>query len=258
MARLCVTFLVLTDRIPTCPARNSTQQLLVLAGEASVLLKRQRRQSHIPPTTTIFGSVQGTWRDCLRIPWRKQLEPIPHWVADGPCSKMLADKHANAPTPDSRPADSARAYSTSTKATLPCVRGCPVVMQTSDAATEKLRSEEALYIAPNSNITPLGLYRDPRPELEQYSAPQIIFSDWVMKECCPDLANSQHREDMSKAPPSLTIRSAVSAVFGGRWACAHLAANAGVGRTRAAVCEDSKPASAINSFKLLCTPPHVF
>ena len=124
--------------------------------------------------------------------------------------------------------------------------------------TEKVRSEEALYIAPNSNITPLGLFRDPRPELEKYSAPRILFSDWVMEECCPDLANSQHREDMSKAPPSLTIGSVVSAVFGGRWACAHLAANAGVGRTRAVAREDSKPASAINSFKLLCTTPHFF
>ena len=76
-----------------------------------------------------------------------------------------------------------------------------------------------------------------------------------MEECCPDLANSQHREDMSKAPSSLTIRSVVSAVFGGRWACAHLAAHAGVKRTRAAAHEDSKPASAINSFKLLCTTP---
>ena len=83
--------------------------------QTSVLLKRQRRQSHILPTTTIFGSVQGTWRDCLRIPWRRQLEPIPHWTADGPCSKMLAGKPANAATPDSRPADSARAYWTSTK-----------------------------------------------------------------------------------------------------------------------------------------------
>ena len=99
----------------TCTARNSTQQLLVSAGETYVLLKRQRRQSHILPTTTIFGSVQGTWRDCLRIPWRRQLEPIPHWVADGPCSKMLADKHANAPRPDSRPSNSARAYWTSTR-----------------------------------------------------------------------------------------------------------------------------------------------
>ena len=115
MARLCVAFLVLTDRKPTCPARNSTQQLLVSAGETSVLLKRQRRQSHILPTTTIFGNVQGTWRDCLRIPWRRQLEPIPHWVADGPCSKMLADKHANASTPESRPSDSARAYWTITR-----------------------------------------------------------------------------------------------------------------------------------------------
>ena len=61
------------------------------------------------------------------------------------------------------------------QATLPSVRGCPVVMQTSGAATEKLRSEEALCIAPNSNITPLGLYRDPRPEHEKYSAPRILF-----------------------------------------------------------------------------------
>ena len=38
----------------------------------------------------------------------------------------------------------------------------------------------------------------------------------------PGLANSQHREDMSKAPPSLTLGSVVSAVFGGRWACTHL------------------------------------
>ena len=41
-------------------------------------------------------------------------------------------------------------------------------------------------------------------------------------------------------------------------ACAHLAAHAGVKRTRAAAQEEAKPASAINSFKLLCTTPHVF
>ena len=111
------------------------------------------------------------------------------------------------------------------QATLPSVRGRPVVMQTSGAATEKLRSEEALYIAPNSNTTPLGLHRDPRPEPEKYPAPRV-FSDWDKEECCPDLANSQHREDMSNAPSSLILGSVASAVFGGRWACAHLAANA--------------------------------
>ena len=142
--------------------------------------------------------------------------------------------------------------------TLPSVRGRPVVMQTSGAATEKLRSEEALYIAPNSNTTPLGLYSDPRPDPEKYSAPQSVFSDWDKEECCPDLANSQHREDMSKAPPSLILGSVVSAVFGGRWACAHLAAHAGVGRTRAVAREDTKPASAVNSFKLLCRSPHFY
>ena len=138
------------------------------------------------------------------------------------------------------------------------MRGRPAVMQTSGAATEKFRSEEALYIAPNSNITPLGLCHDPRPEPEKYSAPQSVFSDWVKEECCPNLANSQHQEDMSKAPSSLTLGSVVSAVFGGRWACAHLAAHAGVKRTRAAAHEASKPASAVNSFKLLCTTPHLF
>ena len=61
------------------------------------------------------------------------------------------------------------------KATLPGLRGRPVVMQTTGAATENVRSEEALYIAPNSNITPLGLYRDPRRELEKYSAPHSVF-----------------------------------------------------------------------------------
>ena len=38
----------------------------------------------------------------------------------------------------------------------------------------------------------------------------------------PGFANSQHREDMIKAPPSLTLGSVVSAVFGRRWACTHL------------------------------------
>ena len=56
---------------------------------------------------------------------------------------------------------------------------------------------------------------------------------------------------MSKAPSSLTLGSVVSAVLGGRWACAHLAAHAGVKRTRAATHKDSKPASAVNSLKLL-------
>ena len=62
------------------------------------------------------------------------------------------------------------------QATLPSVRGRSVVMQTSGAA-EKLRSEEALYIALNSNTSPPGLCRDARPELEKYSAPGNVFSD---------------------------------------------------------------------------------
>ena len=61
------------------------------------------------------------------------------------------------------------------QATLPSVRGRSVVMQTSGATAEKLRSEEALYIALNSNTSPPGFCRDTRPELEKYSAPGNVF-----------------------------------------------------------------------------------
>ena len=176
---------------------------------------------------------------------------MPHWVSHSPCSKCWL---TNLPTLQrqilvllGRPVHVGQLDKY--QATLPSVRGRSVVMQTLGATAEKQRSEEALYIALNSNTSPPGLCRDAGPELEKYSAPENVFRIGLRRSVVhhPGLANSQHREDMSKAPPSLTLGSALSAVFGGRkvGVCSP-GAHASVGRTRAAAREDSKPASAVN------------
>ena len=62
----------------------------------SLFLTKKKRNPHVPLPTQLSNSssqlarplyfpdssAEGTWRDCLRFPWRRQLEPIPHWVSD--------------------------------------------------------------------------------------------------------------------------------------------------------------------------------
>ena len=113
----------------TLPCYIPSQQLL---GSACELPPSQTPVPTIPhlSTTAVLRSVLGIWRDCLRNPWRRQQEPTPHWAADGSGSTIWTDKLANSPFARFRVSDSC--------------------LWDKYQATEMLRSEEALWCAPNS------------------------------------------------------------------------------------------------------------